>query len=170
MGESADSLLCFQMAVSLVSGVIGKGNVYAYEYAVCRFRCSHIFTCIYSNTNNINPEDWHIEGVVCAQDMIKGETQQSTAKDSLWCLELLVTLRRKRSKCLSDPKHVGNICASDDIVRFYKQLYMFNFSCDALSCHCTKKCKNCLFQTSHSLSLSLSLSRSLSQRLRMWLL
>lgn len=86
----------------------------------------------HTHTQNINPEDWHMEGVVCAQDMIKGETKQSTAKDSRWCLELLVNLRRKLRKCLSDPKHSGDICAIDDIMRFYKRLYTFNFGCDAL--------------------------------------
>lgn len=175
MCESAHSHPCFQMGVSLVSGasMIGRRRrmpspsvkmrctVYAESACSVWRRLLHLQQCTHCD---IKPQDRNIEGLVCAQDTIKhstntrSNTQHETAKESRWCLELLMTLWLMHCTCLPNPKRTDDYVKSKTLCwSLYKWQYTLNSGCVCFVMLLHQKCERCLFQMSVCLSLILSL-------------
>lgn len=101
--------------------------------------------------------------------MVKGNTQHETAKESRWCLELLMTLKLMHCTSLPELKCTDDLSAIQaTVLKFYKWPYAFNFGCDALWCYCTKNVKAVSFKC-FSLSISLSETRNVVAIETIWL-
>lgn len=179
MCESAHSHPCFQMGVSLVSGVSMIGRRRRMPSPSVKMRCtvyaesacsvwSRLLHCQQCTHCDIKPQDRNIEGLVCAQDTIKHSTHTHThaATHSTrqrknpagvlncswpcdWCTAHACPIQNAQM-ITWNPRHRAEVSVSDST--------HLTLDVCALWCCCTKNVKGASFRC-----LSVCLSSSLSE-------